>query len=199
MNRRIRHISPYTLLLLSACTAPIPTPVSTSPSNAPTLAAEPDTPIGPTPPATLQKGKQILSLVRVMDGGVCKNELQGAKGTFLLYADLQDIERLKHDQGTAVFNKFASKIEDLSSHALQAAIDETNLAEDPFSLGEDEAQEKLAHTLSQAFHAAATTALVQFQQETTLTIDITAYTPSLVFYQKGCSTELVEPETDLNS
>ena len=51
------------------------------------------------PPLTLIKADTTLNLVRVMDGGACKNNYQGAKGAFLLYADPTDIERIKREKG----------------------------------------------------------------------------------------------------
>jgi hypothetical protein len=149
---------------------------------------------GLTPPMTLMKGDKKLQLVKIMDGGICKNASQGAKGAFLLYADTSDIERIKREKGTAIFRSFESKIQDLSGNVLQAAIDETNLAEDPFSLGEDEAQQKLASKLVANFRNAATPVVSQFQKETSLTIDITAFQPSLIFYQKGCDESRLEQE-----
>ncbi len=149
---------------------------------------------GLTPPMTLMKGDKKLQLVKIMDGGICKNAYQGAKGAFLLYADTSDIERIKREKGTAIFRSFESKIQDLSGNVLQAAIDETNLAEDPFSLGEDEAQQKLASKLVTNFRNAATPVVSQFQKETSLTIDITAFQPSLIFYQKGCDESRLEQE-----
>ncbi len=156
--------------------------------------------IGLTPPMTLMKEGRQLQLVKIMDGGICKNEYQGAKGAFLLYADTDDIERIKREKGTAIFRAFESKIQDLSGNVLQAAIDETNLAEDPFSLGEDETQQKLASKLVANFRHAATSVVSEFQKETSLTIDITAFQPSLVFYQKGCDeSRLDQDETKQKS
>lgn len=147
----------------------------------------------PNPPMTVMKAGKKLNLVRIMDGGICKNEFEGAKGTFLLYADPNDIERIKREKGTAVFSDFETKIEGISGDVLQEAIDKTNISEDPFALGDDEAQQKLAHSLAHNFHNAATKAIRKFQKETTLTIDIAAFPPSFIFYQKGCEVSTVEP------
>jgi hypothetical protein len=128
-----------------------------------------------------------------MDGGICKNEFQGAKGAFLLYADPNDIDRIKREKGAAIFSAFETKIQDISGDVLQEAIDKTNLSEDPFALGEDDAQQKLANQLTKNFRNAAADAIERFKKETTLTIDITAFSPSLIFYQKGC--EVTHDET----
>jgi hypothetical protein len=159
------------------------------------MANEAESMSGLNPPMTIMKGEKKLNLVRLMDGGICKNDVQGAKGAFLLYADLNDIERIKREKGTAIFRDFETKIQDISGGVLQEAIDKTNLSEDPFALGEDEAQQKLANKLVSNFRNAASDAIDTFQKETTLTIDITAFPPSLVFYQKGCETTHVDPES----
>jgi len=149
---------------------------------------------GRNPPMTLMKGNKKLSLVRIMDGEICKNEYQGAKGAFLLYADTKDIERIKREKGSAIFSAFETKIQDLSGDVLQEAVDKTNLSEDPFALDEEEAQQKLANKLVHNFRNAAADAINMFQKETSLTIDITAFTPSLIFYQKGCETTQTDPQ-----
>jgi hypothetical protein len=140
------------------------------------------------------KGDKKLSLVRIMDGGICKNEFQGATGAFLLYADTNDIERIKREKGAAVFSSFENKIQALSGDVLQEAVDKMNLAEDPFVLDANEAQQKLATKLVDNFRNAATSAVNSFKKETTLTIDISAFPPSLVFYQKGCEANHLDPE-----
>jgi len=149
---------------------------------------------GQNPPMTIMKDGKKLNLVRVMDGGICKNEFQGAKGAFLFYADPNDIERIKREKGTTVFGVFETRIQTIAGDALQEAVDKTNLSEDPFALGDDEAQQKLAKQLTQNFRNAAAYAIDGFQKETTLTIDITAFPPSLIFYQKGCEVTQDEPK-----
>lgn len=62
---------------------------------------------GQNPPMTIMKGEKKLNLVRIMDSGICKNESQGAKGDFLLYADPNDIERIKREKGAAIFSAFS--------------------------------------------------------------------------------------------
>ncbi|MDP3589048.1 MAG: hypothetical protein Q8R54_00730, partial [Methylobacter sp.] len=57
---------------------------------------------GQNPPLTQAKGDKTLNLVRIMDGGACKNDYQGAKGAFLLYADPADIERIKSEKGPKI-------------------------------------------------------------------------------------------------
>jgi hypothetical protein len=151
---------------------------------------------GESPPLTLIKDNKKLNLVRIMDGGVCKNDLQGAKGTFLLYANQPDIERIKKQKGAKIFSDFESKIQTLSTEALQQAIHATNLDEDPFALGEDEAQQKLATDIADNFRAAISDPIRVFEKETTLTIDIAAFSPSFTFYQKGCEATLLDENAE---
>ncbi|MDO9048668.1 MAG: hypothetical protein Q7U66_13170 [Methylobacter sp.] len=149
---------------------------------------------GPNPPLIRIKGDKTLNLVRIMDGGACKNDFQGAKGAFLVYADPADIERIKREKGPQVFGDFENKIQIFATEALQEAINATNLAEDPFALGADEAQEKLTRQLSNNFRNSVADAIKLFQKETTLTIDVVPFTPSFIFYQQGCEATHLEPE-----
>jgi len=198
MNARLKFLTSITLISLAACSAQETKQNATNNYTAltdksPAMANEAGQVTGRNPPMTIMKGHKKLSLVRIMDGAICKNEFQGAKGAFLLYADTNDIERIKREKGAAIFSTFETKIQDLSADVLQEAIDKTNLSEDPFALGEEEAQQKLAHKLVHNFRDAATKAINNFQKETSLTIDITAFTPSLVFYQKGCEATDIDP------
>jgi hypothetical protein len=150
---------------------------------------------GTNPPLTIIKDNKTLNLVRIMDGAACKNGFQGAKGEFLIYADPNDIDRIKREKGPKVFSDFERKIQAFSTEVLQHAINATNLAEDPFALGEDQAQEKLAKQLTNNFRNAVADAVNTFGKETTLTIDITPYPPSFIFYQKGCEASHIDPES----
>ena len=200
MNTSLKFLINIAFILLAACSAQeVKQDATNKPTsdNSATIANE----AGQNPPPmTIIKGGKKLSLVRIMDGEICKNEFQGAKGAFLLYADLHDIARIKRQKGAAVFSAFETKIQILSGDVLQEAIDKTNLSEDPFTLGEDEAQQKLANKLVKNFRNAASDDVATFQKETSLTIDITAFPPSLVFYQKGCEATYIDPEnTDSES
>jgi hypothetical protein len=146
------------------------------------------------PPMTLLKNNKKLNLVRVMDGGACKNELQGAKGTFLIYADSTDIERIKREKGPQVFGEFENKIQAFASTALQNALNATNLAENPFALGADETQKNLTKELFTNFLNSVAGPIKQFQTTTTLNIDVEPFPPSFIFYQHGCEATHLEPE-----
>lgn len=186
-------------LLLAACAtekpkeppAPAPNLVPVPPAD--NRAQQPGLE-GPAPAMTIDKAGKKLSLVRVMDGAACKSPLEGAKGTFLVYADLNDIERIKKQQGPKVFREFELKIQTFSEAVLQEALDNTNLADNPFALGQDEAYQQLATQLSENFQQAANAAIAKFEQETSLTINVTPFAPSLVFFRDGCQAVLDEPE-----
>jgi hypothetical protein len=165
-----------------------------APSKVPAPTEDASQGSGPNPPMTRTIDDKTLNLVRIMDGGACKNDFQGAKGAFLLYAYPADIERIKGEKGPQVFGEFESKIETIATQALQEAVNATNLAEDPFALGADEAQEKLAKQLSRNFRSTIADPVKHFQEETTLTIDIVPFAPSLIFYQQGCEATHQEPE-----
>ena len=189
MKAGVKFLTIMTLITLAACSTQKvkqDAATDTAPDQSPIVANEAEAMSGQNPPMTLMKDGKKLNLVRVMDGGICKNEFQGAKGVFLLYTDPNDLERIKREKGTAVFSAFETKIQAIAANGLQEAIDKTNLSEDPFALGEDEAQQKLAKQLVHNFRNAAADAIDSFQKETTLPIDITIFPPSLIFYQKGC-------------
>lgn len=163
-------------------------PIKTAPKTEPPTLSPQD------PPLTELKDGKTLNLVRVMDGAACKDEYQGVKGTFLVYAEPSDIERIKHEKGSKIFADFEIKIQNLASNALQNAADATNFADDPFALGPEEAHQKLANQLTENFQQSIAKGLKSFQQETTLMIDILPFSPSLTFYQRGCEATQIEPD-----
>jgi hypothetical protein len=198
MNASLKLLTSITFITMAACSTQElkgDSSTITATDKLTTPAYEAEKISGQNPPMTIMKDGKKLNLVRIMDGGICKNEFQGAKGAFLLYADPTDIERIKREKGAAVFKDFETKIQDISGDVLQEAVENTNLSEDPFALGEDEAQQKLANKLANNFRKAAFDAITMFQKETTLTIDIIPFPPSLVFDQKGCEPTKEEPES----
>ncbi len=197
MKARLPILISMAFIALTACSTqeikqeakPLPVP-----DKLPAVSDESSQNSAQNPAPTLIKGDKTLNLVKIMDGGACKNDFQGAKGIFLVYAYPADIERIKHDKGPQIFNDFETQIQDFSTQALQAAINASNLAEDPFALGADEAQEKLTKQLSTNFHNSVADAINSFQKETTLTLDVVPFAPSLIFYQQGCEATHLEPE-----
>ena len=199
MNASLKFLTGIAFITLAACSIQnVKQDVTTNDTpgaidKAPTMANEAEQISGHNPPMTIMKDGKKLNLVRIMDGGICKNEFQGVKGAFLLYADTNDIEHIKREKEITVFRTFETKIQTISGEILQKAVDKTNLSEDPFALGEDDAQQKLADKLVNNFRKAAIDVIDAFEKETTLTIDILAFPPSLVFYQKSCEVIHMEP------
>lgn len=198
MNPMVKSITSIAFLMLAACatqqvqqtTLNQSKPIEPAPAKEESWSNS-----GISPPLKIIKNNKSLNLVRIMDGGICKNDFQGAKGEFLVYADPNDIERIKREKTPKIFEDFENKIQTFSTQVLQEAIEATNLAEDPFSLGEDEAQEKLATQLANNFRNAVKPAVNAFQKETTLTIDVAPFSPSFIFYQKGCDMSHINPES----
>lgn len=189
------------MIALTACSTQevkptAPAAAVANPPSQPSPATPPQS--GPNPALTIDKGGKKLNLVRIMDGTACKNDMEGVKGSFLVYADLNDIERIKRQQGTKIFSDFENKIQAFSAEVLQQAVNATNLDENPFALGKDESQEQLAKQLSSNFQQAATAPITKFEKETSLTIDVTAYAPSLEFYQQGCQAALNDSQAPDN-
>jgi len=127
-----------------------------------------------------------------MDGGVCKNPQQGVKGSFLIYADMEAIKRIKKQKGDQIFSEFETKIQRFSLKSLQSAVDATNLSADPFVSDNDEAQEKLATQLSGHFQQAIASALKRFETENGLPLAVLPFKPSFVFFRKNCDSSIIE-------
>jgi len=198
MKASVKILASMTFVALAACSRQeIKQDASVSPASDETAVSEDSLQLsGQNPAMTISKNGKILNLVRIMDGGACKNNIQGAKGVFLVYADADDIARIKKEQGPKVFAEFERKIQAFSAQALQDVINATNLAEDPFALGEDEAQQKLAKQLAIQFRQAIAGPVDKFQKETTLTLQVAPFPPSFIFYQKGCDPAHLEPEDE---
>jgi hypothetical protein len=197
MKASVQIFISVTLMALTACSSQEvkqDSKVMPTPDKLPPLTDDSSQMSGRNPPLTLLKGNKTLNLMRIMDGGACKNDYQGAKGAFLIYADPADIERIKREKGVRVFGDFENKIQNFSTEGFQKAINETNLAEDPFSLGADEAQAKLTKQLSYNFRNIIANAVDEFQKETTLTLDVVPFAPSFIFYQQGCEATRQEPD-----
>lgn len=193
MKISMKILTSMMLMLLAACSSQ--NVKQESLPTTPPIANKLPSVSGQNPPMQMVKNGKTLNLVRIMDGAACKNELEGAKGIFLVYADPSDIERIKREKGAKVFTEFEAKIQIFSEDVLEHAVKMTNLAKDPFALGEDAAQQKLARQLADNFRIAAVDALDAFTKETTLTIEVVAFPPSLVFYQTGCQATLAEPDS----
>ncbi|GAB6142074.1 hypothetical protein JCM14076_28030 [Methylosoma difficile] len=208
MNKALATLAVFATLNLLACSSQPSkdTPAVTAapeastatapaaPQQPPVIANEKYMQEGQNPPMSIKQGKKTLGLVRIMDGGVCKNPQQGTRGSFLIYADLDDIKHIKKQKGEKIFAEFETKIQEFSAEALQEAVDQTNLGQDPFVLDNQEAQDKLAKQLDSQFQKAVAGALKQFKKDHHLTVDVVAFQPSFIFFQSGCDTAFIEQE-----
>ncbi len=140
----------------------------------------------PAPPVTLDQGSNQLKLVRMMEGGACKNEQQGAKGVFLVYSDPDDIARIKSAQGSKVFSAFEQEIQNFSLVALNNAVQSIEFEIDPFALDQADAQSKVFVELAKSFRLFIKQDIAEFKQKTTLTIEIIPYQRTFEFYINSC-------------
>lgn len=141
---------------------------------------------GNTLPHSKNKNGLTLNLVRVMEGGACKDDDHGARGVFLVYANPADVERIKAEQGDAVFSDFEKEIQDFSLISFQKAVVDSDLTVDPFALDINDAQRKAANNLARNFNAHVAKSIDAFIQETGLNIDIEPLRRSFIFYTDGC-------------
>ncbi len=141
---------------------------------------------GNTLPHSKNKNGLTLSLVRVMEGGACKDDDHGARGVFLVYANPADVKRIKAEQGDAVFSEFEKEIQDFSLLSFQKAVVNSDLAIDPFALDSNDAQRKVANDLARKFKAHVAKSIDAFIGETGLNIDIEPLRRSFIFYTDGC-------------
>lgn len=145
------------------------------------------------PSPTHVKEGRTLRLVRVMEGGVCKNEREGVDGLFLLYADTDDVDRIKITEGAQVFGDFEREIETISAMALQETIKGIYLGGDSVFPDSPTSQQNMLNEFELQFADTIESAIDAFEQKTSLTIDILPFIPSLYFYSEGC--ELGREET----
>ncbi len=140
----------------------------------------------PTPPRTLEKGPKRLKLVRMMEGGACKNDQQGAQGVFLIYSDPDDIERIKREKGSEIFSTFEKEIQEFSLVALDKAVKSIEITVDPFALDEADAQSKVFIRLTKSFRLFVEKNIASFQEKTSLTVEIIPFKRTFEFYINHC-------------
>lgn len=175
------------ILTLTACsntpTAPSSAAVAVTPDET-TINKIPKAETGP--PMTLQKAGKTMKLVRIMEGGACKNAQQGAKGVFLLYADAEDIQRIKARQGAKVFAEFEKSITDFSVAALKTAVNKMNYTAVNTPPSPGAIEQNLIRQFDPLFEEAIAPSIAEFQKKSTLTIAVQPFASELVFYNKGC-------------
>jgi hypothetical protein len=134
----------------------------------------------------LKNGKR-LKMVRIMEGGACKNDQEGVVGMFMLYADPDDIETVSQQQGTEIFAEFDQLLETIAMDALSASVNELEFDQNnPFALDEDELARTLAKQLIEIFQAVIADEITTFELDNGLIIDLVPLKDSLYFYRDGC-------------
>lgn len=153
--------------------------------------AESSKPAGPkVPPKTSVKKGQNLTLARIMEGGACNADDRGARGLFLVYVKSSDVERIKRERGTQVFEEFEHEIESLSLQALQESIDVINFDDNPFALDLEDALQREVQQLIAKFREFVEPGIDSFESNTGLTVDVVPFSPSLGFILDNCSSSL---------
>lgn len=194
MNPKVLAVMMILSASLAACTVePVREPVDEELDEFFVYQADPMETSEDVPSPTHIKEGRELRLVRVMEGGVCKNEREGVEGLFLLYADTDDVERIKTTYGAQVFGEFEREIETISAMALQETIKGIYLGGDSIFPDSPTSQQNMLNEFELQFADTIERAIDDFQQKTTLTIDILPFIPSLYFYSEGC--ELSHEET----
>lgn len=130
---------------------------------------------------TVKKSGKTLQLVRIMEGGACKNSQQGARGLFKLFASPQDISAIKKQHGTNIFADYELQIQKFSLQALQKTVSTLNFQQ---TLDNSKnLKQSLAKEISHSFIDLIADDINQFETETKLTIavvpDLTASSISL--------------------
>lgn len=149
------------------------------------------------PPKMTKKDGRELALVRIMDGGACNSEDRGVRGLFLVYADPQDVERIKSQKGAEIFQGFEHDIESLSLQALQESIDVINFDDNPFALDLEDALKQEVQQLILKFKEFAEPAIDNFKLENGVTIDVIPFAPSIGFILENCNSALRELPEDI--
>lgn len=144
------------------------------------------------PGLTQIKSGKTLVLVRIMEGGMCNLQQQGAVGTFNLYANPEDIERIKQQHGNSVFAGFESQIESFSMQALQQAVEKMDFSTGNNKLGKQALQQQLADRLADLFTESVANDIAQFEANTTLMIDVKVNSESMTIYQDNCEMPSLE-------
>ena len=152
--------------------------------------------ISDNPPMERSKYGKSLNLVRMMEGGACKNDQEGVNGIFLLYAYAGDIERIKKQRGSEIFADFESSIVSFSTAALQFAVDHTNFSLNPFALDEADAKLKVANQFLLEFEKAIQPEILKFEERTSLTIDLVPFFSTLIFFNENCDATHIHQYVD---
>lgn len=190
---KTRYLLIGTLLtVFSACSTQPPKPISNTDSTK-VHSTSTDTVVTldkalAAPDLTIIKNGKTLKLTRIMEGGACKNDQQGVLSLFRLYTNPEDIERIKQNQGSAVFADFELLIETFSMQALQKTVDQFDFQPDLFAISESDVQKELADKFTRMFISLIADDIAEFEIKTTLMIDVSPLPNALTIYLNGCET-----------
>ena len=192
MNKTRYLLAGTLLTVLSACSTQPPKPISNTDStkihSTSTDAVVTLDKSLAAPDLTIIKNGKTLKLTRIMEGGACKNNQQGALGLFRLYTNPDDIERIKQNQGSGVFADFELLIEAFSMRALQKTVDQFDFQPDLFAISESDVQKELADKFTRMFISLIADDIAEFEIKTTLMIDVSPLPNALTIYLNGCET-----------
>lgn len=129
------------------------------------------------------KSGKKLKLARILEGGACKNDQQGAMGVFKLYTNPEDVKRIIQKQGSKVFSGFETHITQFSMDALQQAIKAVNFQAIDGSAANEEV---IKQGLVSLYVDLAADDIAKFERETTLMIDVVPELESLTIFLHDC-------------
>jgi hypothetical protein len=135
------------------------------------------------------KNGKTLKLTKIMEGGACKDKLQGALGLFRLYTNSDDVERIKQNQGVAIFADLETSIQSFSMQALQQAVNELDFQSYLFEIDESKIKTNLSAKLHDLFINLIAKDIAEFEAKTSLMIDISPLPNSLTIYLNDCEIE----------
>jgi hypothetical protein len=144
------------------------------------------------PPVTHFKNGRNLRLVSMMEGGACNSRQQGAKGTFLVYADSSHIEHIKREKRPDIFRDFQTDIQTFALQALRVSVEQTNIADNPFALDVRQSENQVIEQLLSGFSEAIAPAINSFEDGNGLMIHIQPFLPSMIFLLEECDANLNE-------
>lgn len=190
MNKIYRLLTIILLTMLSACsTQSVKTTSISESSTIQPKASEAAVILDKSlaaPDLYMTKNSKTLKLTKIMEGGACKDNQQGALGLFRLYTNPDDVKRIKQSQNVGVFADFEKSIQLFSMQALQQAVDQLDFQSYLFEIDENKVKKNLATQLSHLFIQLISDDIAEFETNTTLMIDVSPLPDSLTIYLNGC-------------
>lgn len=189
MDKKIKLLLSILLSILSACTVQPTKPVTETESTPVDSVVRIEKISNKNEVQSLGltkiKAGKKLKLARILEGGACKNDQQGAMGAFKLYTNSEDVKRIIEKQGTKVFSDFESLITQFSMESLQQAVASVDFQ----TKASNEAnKEEIKQELIGLFVDLVEDDIANFERETTLMIDVVPELESLTIFLHDCET-----------